>query len=73
MFILGRANELAGNRSEAQRIYTRIYLDYPVSAEAGEVKSQLQQMGIAAPFTVAQSIRHADGLYLAGRYGAAAC
>ncbi len=71
LFVLGRANELAGNRSEAQRIYTHIYLDYPVSAEAGEVKNRLQQMGIATPFTVAQSIRHADGLYLAGRYGAA--
>lgn len=72
LFTLGRANELAGNRSEAQKIYTHIYLDYPISNEAGEVGKQLHQMGIAAPFTVAQKIRHADGLYLAGRYAAAA-
>lgn len=72
LFVLGRAKELAGNRAQAQQIFTRIYLEYPISSEAGEVQSQFQQMGVAAPFTVAQSIRHADGLYLAGHYAAAA-
>lgn len=72
LFTLGRANQLAGNRAQAQRIYTHIYVDYPVSGEAGAVGNQLQQMGVATPFTVAESTRHADGLYLAGRYSAAA-
>jgi soluble lytic murein transglycosylase len=72
LFTLARANELAGNRTTAQQIYTRIYLDYPTSNEAVEAGNQLHQMGIASPFTIAQSMRHADGLYLAGRYSAAA-
>lgn len=72
LFALGRANELAGNREEAQRLYARIYVDYPTSNEAGQVGNQLHQMGIAEPFTVAQRTRHADGLYIAGRYAAAA-
>src|SRR6185437_11141659 len=72
LFTLGRANQLAGNREQAQLAYTRIYVDYPTSNEAGEVGSQLHQMGIDPPFTVAQSTRHADGLYIAGRYAAAA-
>jgi soluble lytic murein transglycosylase len=72
LFTLGRANELAGNRAVAQQIYARIYVDYPTSGEAGEAGNQLQQMGVAPSFTIAESIRHADGLYLAGRYAAAA-
>ncbi len=72
LFTLGRANELAGNRAVAQRIYTQIYVDYPISGEAAEAGNQLQQMGVAPPFTVAERIRHAGGLYVAGRYAAAA-
>jgi len=72
LFALGRANQLAGNRDEAQEIYTRIYLDYPISNEAGEIGNQLHQMGVTTPFTIAQRTRHADGLYLAGRYATAA-
>ena len=72
LFALGKANQLAGNRSDALKIYTRIYVDYPTSDEAGEVVNQLHQMGETAPFTPTQRTRHADGLYLAGRYGAAA-
>lgn len=72
LFALGKANQLAGNRAEAQRLYAHIYEDYAISPEAGEVLNQLRQMGDAAPFTLAQNLRHADGLYLAGRYGDAA-
>lgn len=70
-FALGKANQLAGNRTEAQRIYTRIYLDYPISAEAGEVRAQFDQMGIAEPYSLEQRIHHANGLYSAGRYATA--
>jgi soluble lytic murein transglycosylase len=72
IFTLARSNQLAGNRAEAQRIYTHIYVDYPISNEAGEVENQLHQMGLLTPFTIAESTRHADGLYLAGRYATAA-
>jgi soluble lytic murein transglycosylase len=72
LFTLAKANQLAGNRAEAQRLYIHIYVDYPISTEAGEVAAQLSQMDINPPFTIAESMRHADGLYLAGRYGAAA-
>lgn len=67
----GRANELAGNRAAAQQIYTHIYVDYPTGSEAVQAVAQLHQMGVTAPFTISERMRHADGLYLAGRYGAA--
>lgn len=72
LFTLAKANQLAGNREEAQRLYAHIYEDYATSPEAGEVLNQLHQMGESAPLTVAQNLRHADGLYLAGRYAEAA-
>lgn len=72
IFLLGRANQLVGNLALAKQMYTRLYVDYPASGEATQVKNQLQQMGEATPFTPAQRIRHADGLYLAGQYAAAA-
>ncbi|MEO6828212.1 MAG: hypothetical protein ABI164_00265, partial [Acidobacteriaceae bacterium] len=72
LFTLAHSNELAGNRNVAQQQYVRIYVDFPTSSEAGQVGNQLHQMGVTTPFTVAQSIRHADGLYLAGRYAGAA-
>ena len=72
LFALGRANGLAGNRNLAQQIYTRLYVDYPISSEAGQAENQLHQMGVVPAFSVAQNTRHADGLYLAGRYAAAA-
>lgn len=72
LFTLARANQLAGNRNVAQQIFARIYTDYPTSNEAAQVADQLRQMGEAEPFTAAQIARHAGGLYLAGRYAAAA-
>ena len=72
LFTLAHAHELAGNRGEAQRLYTRLYVDYPTSSEAGQATDQLHKMGIASPFTVAERVRQADGLYLAGHYAAAA-
>jgi len=72
LFTLGQARELAGDRNEAQRIYTQLYVDYPISSEAAEAEGQLHKMGITTPFTVAERLRHADGLYLAGHYPAAA-
>lgn len=72
LFTQGKAEQLAGNRTEAQRIYTHIYVGYPLSVEAGQVEAQLRQMDINPPFTIAERLHHADGLYLAGRFDPAA-
>ena len=72
LFALAKANQLAGNRQLAQQMYARLYVGDPTSSEANQVPDQMQQMGISPPFTVAERIRHADGLYIAGRYAAAA-
>jgi soluble lytic murein transglycosylase len=68
LYALGRANQLAGNREEARRLYVGIYLDHPRSAEASQVESQIEQMGYNPPFTLSQSILHARALYKAGDY-----
>lgn len=72
LFAMAKANQLAGNRQLAQQMYTRLYVGDPTSNESSQVPAQMQQMGIMPPFTVAERTRHADGLYMAGRYGAAA-
>lgn len=72
LFAAARANQLAGNRKLAQEMYTRLYVGDPTSSESTQVPVQMQQMGISPPFTIAERTRHADGLYLAGKYGAAA-
>ncbi|MGC1870306.1 MAG: transglycosylase SLT domain-containing protein [Acidobacteriaceae bacterium] len=72
LFASAKANQLAGNRKLAQEMYTRLYIGDPTSSESTQVPAQMQQMGITPPFTVAERTRHADGLYMAGKYGAAA-
>ena len=72
LFAAAKANQLAGNRKLAQEMYTRLYVGDPTSSESTQVPAQLQQMGITPPFTIAERTRHADGLYMAGKYGAAA-
>ncbi len=72
LFAAAKANQLAGNRKLAQDMYTRLYVGDPTSTESTQVPAQMQQMGITPPLTVAERTRHADGLYIAGKYGAAA-
>ena len=72
LFAAAKANQLAGNRKLAQEMYTRLYVGDPTSTESTQVPAQMQQMGVIPPFTIAERTRHADGLYLAGKYGAAA-
>jgi soluble lytic murein transglycosylase len=72
LFASAKANQLAGNRELAEKMYTRLYVGDPTSSESTQVPTQMQQMGVNPPFTVAERTRHADGLYLAGKYGAAA-
>ncbi len=72
LFAAAKANQLAGNRKLAQDMYTRLYVGDPTSSESTQVPAQMQQMGVTPPFTIAERTRHADGLYIAGKYGAAA-
>ena len=72
LFAAARANQLAGNRKLAQDMYTRLYVGDPTSSESTQIPAQMEQMGVTPPFTIAERTRHADGLYLAGKYGAAA-
>jgi soluble lytic murein transglycosylase len=72
LFAAAKANQLAGNRKLAQEMYTRLYLGDPSSSESTQVPTQMQQMGLTPPFTIAERTRHADSLYMAGKYGAAA-
>jgi peptidoglycan lytic transglycosylase len=72
LFAAAKANQLAGNRKLAQEMYTRLYVGDPTSSESTQVPAQMHQMGITPPFTVTERTRHADGLYIAGKYGAAA-
>jgi soluble lytic murein transglycosylase len=65
---LARADALAGNSAEAQRLYQHVYLDYPLSTEAGVARGQLAANGALAALPSEQRRRHADALYNAGHY-----
>ncbi len=69
---LARATQLAGNTDEAARLYRRIYLNYPLSNEGQQAKTQLAVIGAAAPLTIEERRAHADALYAGGRYAEAA-
>ncbi len=69
---LAKAQQLAGNIDAAAKAYRHVYLNYPLSAEAQQAKTQLQVLGASAPLSVSERQHHADALYAAGRYGEAA-
>ena len=71
LLALARAQQLAGDTGAAAKTFRHLYLGYPLSAEASQAKTQLQNMGAAAPLTVAERQHHADALYAAGRYNEA--
>ncbi len=68
---LARAQQIAGDSGAAAKSFRRVYLGYPLSPEAAQAKTQLQNMGANAPLTVAERERHANALYFAGRYNEA--
>jgi soluble lytic murein transglycosylase len=65
---LAKAEALAGNSAEAQQLYEHVYLDYPLSIEAGVARSQLAASGVLATLPPEKRSRHADALYNAGHY-----
>jgi soluble lytic murein transglycosylase len=65
---LAKADALAGNSAEAQQLYEHVYLDYPLSIEAGVARGQLAANGALAALPPEKRRRHADALYDAGHY-----
>ena len=65
---LAKAESLAGRGAEAQQLYEHVYLDYPLSIEAGVARSQLATNGVLATLPFDQRRRHADALYDAGHF-----
>jgi soluble lytic murein transglycosylase len=65
---LAKAELLAGNTAEAQHLFEHVYLDYPLSIEAGVARSQLATSGVLATLAPDDRRRHADALYNAGHY-----
>ncbi len=65
---LGKADLLAGRAADAQQLFRHVYLDYPLSIEAGVARVQLQSSGTLATLPPDERRRHADALYNAGHY-----
>jgi soluble lytic murein transglycosylase len=65
---LAKAETMAGHTEEAQQLFEHVYLDYPLSIEAGVARSQLATNGVLATLPVDERRRHADALYNAGHF-----
>jgi soluble lytic murein transglycosylase len=68
---LARAQQIAGDTIAAARSFRHVYLGFPLSPEAAQAKTQLQNMGANAPLTVEEREHHANALYSASRYNEA--
>jgi len=69
---LAKAEQLAGQTDEAQRLFEHVYLGYPLSIEAGVARAQLASSGVLDTIAATERRRHADALYAAGHYNDAA-
>ncbi|MGB6132028.1 MAG: transglycosylase SLT domain-containing protein, partial [Acidobacteriaceae bacterium] len=65
---LAKANLLASRTAQAQQLYEHVYLNYPLSIEAGYARTQLQSSGVLSTLPPDERRRHADALYEAGHY-----
>lgn len=63
-----KANLMAGNATEAQQLYTRVYLDYPLSFEATLARAALVTSGAILSMPASDRRRRADSLYSHSRY-----
>ena len=68
-YALGRAYEGAGDTTRAAAAYRSVYVNFPLSTEAGEARTQMQAMNM--PPTAAERKVHADQLFNAKRYAEA--
>lgn len=63
-----KADALAGHAADANELYRHVYLDYPLSIEAGYARAQLNTEGVLTSLSPTERRRHADALYDAGHY-----
>jgi soluble lytic murein transglycosylase len=65
---LAKAEAVAGHSDDALQLFQHVYLDYPLSIEAGVARSQLATNGVLAALPPDKRRAHADALYNAGHY-----
>jgi soluble lytic murein transglycosylase len=62
-FSLAKATLMTGNTAQAQQIFTRVYLDFPLSVEATQARAQLVTSEAIASLSASQRSRRADALF----------
>jgi soluble lytic murein transglycosylase len=65
---MAKAELLAGRSADGTQLLQHVYLDYPLSIEAGYARAQLLSNGVLATMPVTARSRHADALYDAGHF-----
>ena len=68
-YALGRAYQMSGDTTHAAAVYRSLYVNFPLSMEAAQARSQMQAMNM--PLTAAERKVHADQLFNAKRYAEA--
>jgi soluble lytic murein transglycosylase len=68
LLALANASRMTGQTAEAQQLYTRVYLDFPLSSEATQARAQLVTSGAITSLSSTQRSRRADALYADHRY-----
>ncbi|WP_446744536.1 lytic transglycosylase domain-containing protein [Silvibacterium acidisoli] len=63
-----KATLMAGRSAEAQQIFRRVYLNFPLSNEAAQARTQLVSSGTINSLPAEERRHHADSLYDAKRY-----
>lgn len=65
---IARAEWMAGRTADATALYRHVYLDFPLSTEAGVARAQLLSSGVLATMPADERRHHADALYDAGHF-----
>jgi soluble lytic murein transglycosylase len=68
-YALGRAYQTSGDTSHAAAVFRSLYVNLPLSMEAGQARAQMQAMNM--PLTAVERKVHADQLFNAKRYAEA--
>ncbi len=68
-YALGRAYQMSGDTSRAAAVYRSLYVNFPLSMEAGQARGQMQAMNM--PLSAVERKVHADQLFNAKRYAEA--
>ena len=68
-YALGRAYQTSGDTSHAAAVYRSLYVNFPLSMEAGQARAQMQAMNM--PLSAVERKVHADQLFNAKRYAEA--